>query len=175
MGGPAAARRQRRRRTPVALHHRHPRGGDADVESQPRPGDARGDRRRPQAVHWVARAGRPRTVTMSTSTPEGRRQFEGEALAHRGALYAFALKLARSRDDAEDLVSDTLLRAFERWEQYRLGTNVRAWLFTILYRVFVSRKRRIDAREVSAPDDSDGRSLLDSVGDGDPEKRFYDS
>src|SRR6185436_13470556 len=81
----------------------------------------------------------------------------------------------RSRADAEDLVSDTLLRAFERWEQYRLGTNVRAWLFTILYRVFVSRKRRIDAREVSAPEDGDGRSMLDSVGDGDPEQRFYDS
>jgi RNA polymerase sigma-70 factor, ECF subfamily len=114
-------------------------------------------------------------VTKSTSTPEGRRQFEGEALAHRGALYAFALKLARSRDDAEDLVSDTLLRAFERWEQYRLGTNVRAWLFTILYRVFVSRKRRIDAREITASEDGEGRSMLDSVGDGDPEQRFYDS
>src|SRR5687767_15216584 len=79
--------------------------------------------------------------------------FEREALAHLDALYSFAVKLARARDDAEDLVSDTLLRAFERWEQYRLGTNIRAWLFTILYHVFVSRKRRADAREVRAADD----------------------
>jgi RNA polymerase sigma-70 factor (ECF subfamily) len=71
-----------------------------------------------------------------------RAQFEREALVHLDALYSFALKLARSRDDAEDLVSDTLLRALERWEQYHLGTNIRAWLFTILYHVFVSRKRR---------------------------------
>src|SRR5215212_2445731 len=79
-----------------------------------------------------------------------RTRFEREALAHLDGLYSFAVKLARARDDAEDLVSDTLLRAFERWEQYRLGTNIRAWLFTILYRVFVSRTRRVDAREVRA-------------------------
>ena len=106
---------------------------------------------------------------------ERRAQFEREALAHLDALYAFALKLARARDDAEDLVSDTLLRAFERWDQYRLGTNIRAWLFTILYHVFVSRKRRVDAREVHAPDDSEGWSAFEAVGEIDPEGRFYDS
>ena len=106
---------------------------------------------------------------------ERRAQFEREALAHLDALYAFALKLARSRDDAEDLVSDMLLRAFERWDQYHLGTNIRAWLFTILYHVFVSRKRRIDAREVHAPDDSEGWSAFEAVGEIDPEGRFYDS
>ena len=100
--------------------------------------------------------------------------FEREALAHLDALYSFAVKLARARDDAEDLVSDTLLRAFERWEQYRLGTNIRAWLFTILYHVFVSRKRRADAREVRAPDD-DGREPREPVGEADPEGRFFDS
>ena len=104
-----------------------------------------------------------------------RAQFEREALAHLDALYAFALKLARARDDAEDLVSDTLLRAFERWDQYNLGTNIRAWLFTILYHVFVSRKRRIDAREVHAPDDSEGWSAFEAVGEVDPEGKFYDS
>ena len=60
-----------------------------------------------------------------------RREFECEALLHLDALLSFALKLSRSRDDAEDLVSETMLRALERWEQYRLGTNIRAWLFTI--------------------------------------------
>jgi RNA polymerase sigma-70 factor (ECF subfamily) len=104
-----------------------------------------------------------------------RAQFEAEALAHLDALYSFALKLARSRDDAEDLVSDTMLRAFERWEQYRLGTNIRAWLFTILYHVFVSRKRRIDAREVQPPEHADGWAGAEAVGEADPEGRFYAS
>lgn len=104
-----------------------------------------------------------------------RAQFESEALVHLDALYSFALKLTRARDDAEDLVSETMLRAFDRWEQYRLGTNIRAWLFTILYHSFVSRKRRVDAREVQLPDDVDSWSAYEAVGESDPEGRFYDS
>ena len=104
-----------------------------------------------------------------------RAHFEQEALVHLDALYSFALKLARARDEAEDLVSDTVLRAFERWEQYRLGTNIRAWLFTILYHLFVSRKRRIDAREVPESDTAQGRATRDAIGDADPEGTFYDS
>jgi RNA polymerase sigma-70 factor, ECF subfamily len=104
-----------------------------------------------------------------------REQFEGEALTHLDALYSFALKLTHERDEAEDLVSETMLRAFDRWEQYQLGTNVRAWLFTILYHAFVSRKRRIDAREVRIPEDENGRSAFEIVGEADPEGNFYDS
>lgn len=106
---------------------------------------------------------------------ERRARFDAEALAQLDALYSFALKLTRVRDEAEDLVSDTLLRAFQRWEQYRLGTNIRAWLFTILYHAFVSRKRRIDAREVQPLEDEDGREVFEPVGEADPEGRFYDS
>lgn len=108
-------------------------------------------------------------------TSERRARFDAEALAQLDALYSFALKLTRGRDDAEDLVSDTLLRAFQRWEQYRLGSNIRAWLFTILYHAFVSRKRRIDAREVQPLEDEEGREIFEPVGEADPEGRFYDS
>lgn len=106
---------------------------------------------------------------------ERRARFDAEAMAQLDALYSFALKLTRGRDDAEDLVSDTLLRAFQRWEQYRLGTNIRAWLFTILYHAFVSRKRRIDAREVQPIEDEEGREIFEPVGEADPEGTFYDS
>jgi len=106
---------------------------------------------------------------------ERRARFDDEAVRHLDALYSFALKLTRARDDADDLVSDTMLRAFQRWEQYRLGTNIRAWLFTILYHAFVSRKRRIDAREVQPLEDEDGREIFEAVGDADPESTFYDS
>ncbi len=104
-----------------------------------------------------------------------RAEFEREALLHLEALFSFALKLSRARDEAEDLVSDTMLRALERWEQYRLGTNIRAWLFTILYHLFVSRKRRVDAREVSVSDDLEHGAAFEPVGDSDPERAFYDS
>jgi RNA polymerase sigma-70 factor (ECF subfamily) len=104
-----------------------------------------------------------------------RRRFEAEALVHLDALYSFALKLTHAREDAEDLVSETMLRALDRWEQYRLGTNIRAWLFTILYHAFVSRKRRVDAREVQLPEDPDAWSALDTRDEPDPETSFYDS
>ena len=114
-------------------------------------------------------------VGSSEDRAKRRAQFEGEALTHLDALYSFALKLTHERDEAEDLVSETMLRAFDRWEQYQLGTNVRAWLFTILYHAFVSRKRRIDAREVRIPEDEDGRGAYEIVGEADPEGKFYDS
>ena len=115
-------------------------------------------------------------VKMLTSIDLARRaQFEGEALVHLDALYSFALKLSHASDDADDLVSETVLRALELWEQYRLGTNIRAWLFTILYHAFVSRKRRVEAREVPEGDGETGWSPQDAVGDADPEGRFYDS
>ena len=112
---------------------------------------------------------------MTAERYASRAVFEREALQHLDALYSFAIKLARVRDDAEDLVSDTVLRALERWEQYNLGTNIRAWLFTILYHAFVSRKRRIDAREVPEGDGESGWNVAELVGDATPEKTFYDS
>jgi RNA polymerase sigma-70 factor (ECF subfamily) len=132
--------------------------------------------RRASEMRWADQR-RPADAAPESGWPESeaRRRFEAEALVHLDALYSFALKLTRSREDAEDLVSDTILRAFDRWEQYRLGTNIRAWLFTILYHAFVSRKRRIDAREVQLPEDIDSWSAYEVVGDADPEGTFYDS
>lgn len=115
------------------------------------------------------------TIHLDDERGERRALFDVEAMAQLDALYSFALKLTRAREDAEDLVSDTMLRAFQRWEQYRLGTNIRAWLFTILYHAFVSRKRRVDAREVQPFEDADGREVFEPVGESDPEGAFYDS
>lgn len=114
-------------------------------------------------------------MTNERERTERRARFDSEAMAQLDALYSFALKLTRAREDAEDLVSDTMLRAFQRWEQYRLGTNIRAWLFTILYHAFVSRKRRVDAREVQPLEDEEGREVFEPVGEADPEGAFYDS
>jgi RNA polymerase sigma-70 factor (ECF subfamily) len=114
-------------------------------------------------------------MSKQSTARERRKRFEGEVLEHLDAMYSFALKLSRSRDEAQDLVSETVLRALERWEQYQLGTNARAWLFTILYRIFVSRKRRIDARELPLAEESENGSSREVVGDADPEGHFYDS
>ncbi|MHB1311475.1 MAG: sigma-70 family RNA polymerase sigma factor [Gemmatimonadaceae bacterium] len=102
-------------------------------------------------------------------------RFDRDAMAQMDALYSFAFKLTKVREEAEDLVSDTMLRAFQRWRQFQMGTNIRAWLFTILYHAFVSRKRRVDAREVPMPETEDGYNRLEPVGDENPEATFFDA
>lgn len=111
----------------------------------------------------------------STTEVVERKGFEQELLEQLDPLYGFALKLTRSRDEADDLVSETVLRGLEKWQQYQPGTNLRAWLFTILYHAFVSRKRRIDRREVHPSDERDGWNPFDAVGETDPEGAFFDS
>jgi RNA polymerase sigma-70 factor (ECF subfamily) len=69
-------------------------------------------------------------------------QFEVEALPHLPALYNFAVALAGAAD-AEDLVQTTCVRALEHLDTYQPGTNIRAWLFTILRNQWVSQHRRI--------------------------------
>ena len=58
--------------------------------------------------------------------------FSEEAVPHMEAVYRFALRLTGARDEAEDLVQDTYLRAFRAWEQYAPGTRCKSWLFTNL-------------------------------------------
>src|SRR5712671_1121154 len=59
--------------------------------------------------------------------------FEAEALASLDSLYGAALRLTRKPADAEDLVQDTYLKAFRAADSFEPGTNLRAWLFTILH------------------------------------------
>ena len=67
--------------------------------------------------------------------------FEREALASLDSLYRTALRLGRDRADAEDLVQDTYLKAFRASDQFEPGTNLRAWLFTILHNTARNRFR----------------------------------
>src|SRR5215467_12366998 len=67
--------------------------------------------------------------------------FEAEALAHLDSLYRTALRLTRVPADAEDLVQETYLKAFRAADQFEPGTNLRAWLFTILHNTARNRLR----------------------------------
>jgi RNA polymerase sigma-70 factor (ECF subfamily) len=68
--------------------------------------------------------------------------FEGEVLPHLPTLRRAALRLVREQAAAEDLVQHALLRACRFWHLYRPGTNVRAWLMTILRHCFISDYRK---------------------------------
>jgi RNA polymerase sigma-70 factor (ECF subfamily) len=67
--------------------------------------------------------------------------FEADALASLDSLYRTALRLTRVPADAEDLVQDTYLKAFRAADTFRPGTNLRAWLFTILHNTARNRSR----------------------------------
>jgi RNA polymerase sigma-70 factor (ECF subfamily) len=72
---------------------------------------------------------------------EHARAFEAEALAQLDSVYRTALRLVRAPADAEDLVQDTYLRALRAADRFEPGTNLRAWLFTILHNAARNRAR----------------------------------
>ena len=67
--------------------------------------------------------------------------FEAEALGYIDSLYRTALRLTRNPADAEDLVQETYLKAFRAADRFEHGTNLRAWLFTILHNSARNRAR----------------------------------
>ncbi len=69
-------------------------------------------------------------------------RFEAEALEHMDALYGLALRMTRNERDAEDLVQDTCLKAYQHFDKYTSGTNCKAWMFKILTNTFINRYRR---------------------------------
>jgi RNA polymerase sigma-70 factor (ECF subfamily) len=89
-----------------------------------------------------------------------RARFEEEALAHAEQLYRIAVRLAGGAQQAEDLVQETYLRAFRAWRSYRPGTNLAAWLATIMRNANLDELRRQSRRPVQEPLDDDGDYYL---------------
>jgi len=87
------------------------------------------------------------TVETTLPSPAARlsleQRFELEAIPHMRSLYGTAYHLVRNAADAEDLVQETFLRAYRAFAGYTPDTNIRAWLYTILYRVRADHYRRI--------------------------------
>jgi RNA polymerase sigma-70 factor (ECF subfamily) len=94
--------------------------------------------------------------------------FRDGVLASLKSLRAFALSLTRDLSRAEDLVQETVLRAITHQESFETGTNLQAWLFTILRNLFLSAKRRTQ-REV---EDADGAFVATLIALPDQEERI---
>ena len=85
--------------------------------------------------------------------------FADEALSYVDSLYGAALRLTRRPADAEDLVQDTYVKAFRASSQFTPGTNLKAWLFTILHNTFLNMRRH-DSRN---PVDVDSETVEQAV------------
>ena len=100
----------------------------------------------------------------------GRRQraapdtFSSEVLGYLEPLFATAMRLTRNRADAEDLVQDTMVRALRFRDRFEPGTNLRAWLYTILHNTWRNRVR--DTAREATDVDSDRIEELASKTDG---------
>jgi RNA polymerase sigma-70 factor, ECF subfamily len=92
-------------------------------------------------------------------------RFEQEAIPYMVRLYPAALRLTGNHYDAEDLIQETFARAFSAFHQFNPGTNLKAWLYTILTRTFYTscRKRRREPVRVLASDIQDGLTSLRPV------------
>ena len=89
-------------------------------------------------------------------------RFERDALPYLERLHAVAMRLTRTPADAEDLVQETSARAYASFGQFQPGTNLRAWLYTILSNTFYSdyRKRRRDPQPAGTGEIKDRRMAV---------------
>lgn len=86
--------------------------------------------------------------------------FQDEVMQHLDALYRTALRMTRNPQDAEDLVQETMLRAFRFLDRFQRGTNLRAWLFKILTNTYINRYRKAASEpRVDSLDDSEEFAL----------------
>ncbi len=83
---------------------------------------------------------------------EDQQRFQMDALPLLDPLYGAALRMTRNPADAEDLVQETMLRAYRSFQSFEPGTNLKAWLFRILTNAYINiyRKKQREPQKVSA-------------------------
>jgi len=105
-----------------------------------------------------------------------RARFEREMLPHLDALYRVALRLTGgSAADADDLVQETMLKAYRGLDGFTPGTNAKGWLLTILRHAFINEYRRRSRRpETMDLDTAEAIAAFPEEGLPDPRERFFD-
>jgi RNA polymerase sigma-70 factor, ECF subfamily len=90
-------------------------------------------------------------------TSDDRKRFQRDALPLLDSLYAGALRMTRNPADAEDLVQETMLRAYRSFDRFEPGTNLKAWLFRIMTNAYINtyRKKQREPLKVSQDDIED--------------------
>ncbi|MGI8941198.1 MAG: sigma-70 family RNA polymerase sigma factor [Actinomycetota bacterium] len=91
-------------------------------------------------------------VTPVDLTEDERQRFQADALPMLDSLYGAALRMTRNPQDAEDLVQETMMRAYRAFGRFEAGTNLKAWLFRILTNAYINtyRKRQREPQKVSS-------------------------
>src|SRR5882757_8589810 len=88
-------------------------------------------------------------------------EFNDMLLDNAGFLRPFAVNLTKDTDTANDLYQETLYKALANHEKYNAGTNIKAWLFTIMRNIFINNYRR-KAKQKTIFDNSPNDYLLNN-------------
>ena len=83
--------------------------------------------------------------------------FAEDAMPLMDGLYSAAMRMTRNAADAEDLVQETYLKAFNAYERFETGTNLKAWMYRILTNSYINAYRKKQRR----PDESDIDNIED--------------
>jgi RNA polymerase sigma-70 factor (ECF subfamily) len=117
--------------------------------------------------------------TLMNSTQSKQSLFEQEALPHMNALYSFAVRLCRDRDDASDLLQETFLKGYRFFDKFETGTNCKAWLFRILKNTYINQyrkdKKEPDTIEYDTIDEFYDLIRSESSESTDLQKRIFDN
>ena len=92
-------------------------------------------------------------VTVKETDEELAARFERDALPLVEQLYGYALRMTRNPADAEDLVQETMLKAYAAFRSFRAGTNLRAWLYRILTNTYINTYRKKQRQPQEYPTD----------------------
>ncbi len=99
--------------------------------------------------------------------------FDDEALDHFGALRTLSLRLTQNRTEADDLVQDAYLHAFRAADRFTPGTNLKAWLRTILTNLARNRRRDRVRSRVQTDEEEVARAAESGVSEeASPEQRL---
>src|SRR6266851_7021288 len=117
----------------------------------------------------------PPPASSPAAEADKRASFEREALVHLDSLYRVALRLTGNAADADDLVQETMLKAYRAWDQYEKGTNAKGWLLTILRNSFINEyRRRTRHPETVDVDTIEPFAVFGEVQEDDPQGAFFD-
>lgn len=106
-------------------------------------------------------------VRTELTAAERRRLFTEQVLPEADQMYGAAVKYTRDPVEAQDLLQETMAKAFRSFHQFQQGTNLRAWLYRILHTTFISMYRKKQRRpQESLQEDIDDFSFYDDARTG---------
>lgn len=103
-----------------------------------------------------------------------RLEFNALVISHSDSLQSYAKNFTRDQDDANDLVQDTMLKAITYFKNFREGTNLKGWLYTIMKNTFINNYRRITKSNsfITKEEDISHANLVHSATSNQGENKF---